>query len=144
MKHTASSLLEWGDNWLIQIWMALEWVRQYHDRVFLLFICCICDIDFHLKFWADYCILIDIHHWELMKVVWSHNMMVWYFLSYNRRVRPHTFLLFSFGFRDALWVTWKRLWSHSMLCCLRSVVEISLQSHRYIFLTFRSRCSAFK
>ncbi len=73
-----------------------EWLwngrGKYHDRVFLLFICCICDMDFHLKFWADYCILIETYHWELMKVVWSHNMMVWYFLSYNRSCMGSTVL----------------------------------------------------
>jgi hypothetical protein len=124
--------------------VCLEWERQYDDWVFLLFICCICDTQFSPEILGRLLYTFWQPPLGADKVVWSHNMMVWYFLSDNHRVRPHTFLLFSFGFRDDMWVTRKSLWSHSMLCCLQSVVEISLQSHRYIFLTFRSRCSAFK
>ncbi len=76
------------------------------------------------KFCTEYCILIYTHHWELMKTMGRHSswpllvvteVMVWHLVS-NTLIR---------------------LWLYSLSCYLQNVIlETSLQSHRYMYMTF--------
>jgi len=66
------------------------------------------------EFWADYCVLIYTHHWELMESVFmaAHHCYSW---------------------SDSLCGTLTRLWLLVLSCWLHDVfVEISLESHSHV------------